>query len=1129
MKKLMHLRERRRIQYERNNKNNFVDIGNFSLYTRWEYVYDGDTLPDDTSLGADAWQLMGDNSLAEVTDQRELHIDDVGTNHCFFLYNIADSALMQQATIEARVKVLSQSGVSFEVLFGMQDGSNSKWLDLFPDHIMLNGAGTTYDVDMTEYHILRMVRDAGDIRIYVDDLEVISEPYVGAGESWIGFIFGAGCTSCTSEQYWDYVAFTTQGSFSPEELPSYATLRDSPDLAYGPKPANGSLFPYTWANLTWTDGLSAVTHDVYLSDNFADVNDGTPGSPGFMGNQAGTSLVVGFPGFAIPDGLAPGTTYYWRVDEVNEADPNSPWKGNVWSFLVPSNIAYAPDPADGAGFVDPNATLNWTAGNDAKLHTFYIGDSYDDVDNATGGPTVTVANYAPDTLETDKTYYWRVDEFDGLTTRKGDVWSFTTQPTIAVHSDPDLVAWWTFDEGEGTTALDWSGHGNHATLVGSRWVTEAALGDTALQIGAYGAIQNLSYAASDLTAVTVTAWIRTIDALTQYIVSFDRDEYYRLEIDGSGGGPGQVGWDVMTSSGQVDYGSVTRVDDGVWHHVCGVFDNGRLTIYIDGVAEPSATGGPTFGSGNTRFGFIGSNSEATVFDGNRAGGSPIGGEVDDIRIYHRALTQEEIVLVMRGDPRLAWAPSPADDSTPDVDSATPLSWSAGNDASSHEVYFGADKDAVKNADTSDTTGVYRGRQDATIFTPAEGVEWGAGPFYWRIDENNADGTVTTGLVWTFTVADFLLVDDFESYTDNDAANEAIWQSWIDGFGVPTNGSRAGNEFPPYAEQTIVNGGVQSMPLFYDNTAGTSDSRVELTLTAPRDWTAHGVGVLSLWFRGYPASVGSFTEGPVGTFTMTAGGADISGGADEFHFAYRTLTGPGTIIARVDSVTDTHAWAKAGVMIRETLDPDSSHAMAFVTPAQGVVFEYRIGTGQSNVGAAGQDAGITAPHWVKLERDVAGFFTASQSTNGSSWTPIGGTISQNIPMASTVYIGLALTSHKTSTTAEAKFSNVTTTGNVGAQWTNQDIGILANAAEPLYVALSNASGTTAVVTSSDANASVMDAWNEWIIDLSEFANQGLNLANIDKIAIGLGTQGNAAAAGGSGTMFIDDITLGRSTP
>jgi len=190
----------------------------------WEYIYEGDILPDDPALGDDAWELKGDNKFAEVTDNNELHIDDVGENHCFFLYNLTDINLMQQATIEARVKVLSQEGsANFEVLVGMQDGSRSQWLDLFPDHILLNNTGSTYDVDMTDYHVLRMVRDVGDIYIYVDDEEVIGEAYNGAGESWIGFIFGAGCTACKSEQYWDYLVFTTEGGFSPEELPSYAS------------------------------------------------------------------------------------------------------------------------------------------------------------------------------------------------------------------------------------------------------------------------------------------------------------------------------------------------------------------------------------------------------------------------------------------------------------------------------------------------------------------------------------------------------------------------------------------------------------------------------------------------------------------------------------------------------------------------------------------------------------------------------------------------------------------------------------------------------------------------------------------------------------------------------------------
>ncbi len=892
----------------------------------------------------------------------------------------------------------------------------------------------------------------------------------------------------------------------------------------GPEPEDGTILESTWANLKWKPGDFAVSHDMYFGTSFDDVNNGAEGT--FVGNMAGTFQVVGFPGFPAGDGLLPGTTYYWRIDEVNDANSSSPWKGEIWSFFVPPRTAYQPAPADTANFVASDVTLTWKAGFDGKLHSVYFGDNADDVANATGALPQTDATFAPGALEMEKTYYWRVDEFDGAATHKGNVWSFTTLPAIALAADPNLIAWWTFDEGMGDTALDWSGHGNHGILFGPTWTIPGVLGDAAVNFtgSARVAIQNLTYASTDNEEVTVSLWIRTPVWNSQYIASFDRDQYWRVGININGVGPGLVGWHVMTSNGQVDLSSTTRVDNGAWHHVCGVFDNGRMTVYIDGQAEGSVTSGTTFGTGNTRFGILGVNNNATEFNGATGIGSPLAGDLDDMRIYDRALTQEEIVIVMRGDPLLAWAPSPSDGSTPDIDNATPLTWTAGDSASSHEVYFGADRDAVKNADTSDTTGIYRGGQSGTSFTPAEGVEWGAGPFYWRVDENNTDGTVTTGKVWSFAVADFILVDDFESYTDNDAANEAIWQSWIDGFGVPTNGSQAGNEFPPYAEQAIVNSGSQSsqsMPLSFNNTAGVTDSRAEMTLTAPRDWTAHGVGVLSLWFRGYPQSVGSFTEGPGGTYTITAAGADISGSADEFHFAYRTLTGAGSIVARVDSIVDTHPWAKAGVMIRETLDAGSKHAFACVTPGQGVASQGRTVTDSASFST--NETGITAPHWVKLERDVAGNFTASHSTNGSSWQPVGGAIPTNIPMDGTVYVGLALTSHAATSTCEAKFSNVTVTGTAAAQWAHQDVGILSNNAEPLYVALSNSNGTSATVVNDDPAAATIDTWTQWRIDLTSFADQGVNLTDVDKIAIGLGGQG---AAGGTGTVFIDDVQLNR---
>jgi hypothetical protein len=112
------------------------------------------------------------------------------------------------------------------------------------------------------------------------------------------------------------------------------------------------------------------------------------------------------------------------------------------------------------------------------------------------------------------------------------------------------------------------------------------------------------------------------------------------------------------------------------------------------------------------------------------------------------------------------------------------------------------------------------------------------------------------------------------------------------------------------------------------------------------------------------------------------------------------------------------------------------------------------------------------------------------------------------------------------TCQAVFSNVTTTGSVNGQWAHQDIGIASNAAEPLYVAVSNAAGNPAVIVHNDPAAAQIDIWTEWIIPLQAFADQGIVLTNVDRIAIGLGTRGNTTAPGGSGKMFIDDIRLYR---
>ena len=326
-----------------------------------------------------------------------------------------------------------------------------------------------------------------------------------------------------------------------------------------------------------------------------------------------------------------------------------------------------------------------------------------------------------------------------------------------------------------------------------------------------------------------------------------------------------------------------------------------------------------------------------------------------------------------------------------------------------------------------------------------------------------------------------------------------------------------------------------MPLFYDNNqqGKFKYSEAELTLTYPRDWTENGVSTLTIWFRGNPAGL---LEEPAGTYTMTASGADIWGTADEFRYAWKQLSGAGTISAQVLSVQNTDPWAKAGVMIRETLDPGSEFAFVCVTPGNGLNFQARLTTGAGATSdssptlvATAEQMAITAPYWVKLERDTAGNFNGYYSSDGVSWQAMAWN-PQRISMPTNVYIGLALTSHSSGVTCTAGFSNVQTTGTVTPMiWNHEAIGaaMASNGAEPMYVALNG----SAVVFHDNPNAALIDTWTQWNIDLfapGGFADQGVNLANVNTIAIGFGDKKNPQP-GGSGKAYFDDIRLYAPSP
>jgi hypothetical protein len=201
----------------------------------------------------------------------------------------------------------------------------------------------------------------------------------------------------------------------------------------------------------------------------------------------------------------------------------------------------------------------------------------------------------------------------------------------------------------------------------------------------------------------------------------------------------------------------------------------------------------------------------------------------------------------------------------DVEHTPVLTWSPGVYAASHQVFFGADKDAVKNADTSSPEYKGSGNLGSESYEPGK-LEWNT-TYYWRIDEANnvSPDSPWTGNIWSFTTANFFIVDDFEDYG---AGNNEIWWAWIDGLGYASHptlpahpgngtGSMVGDETTgSYMEETIVHGGGKSMPVLYDNNqqGKLKYSEVEMTLTYPRDWTEKGVNTLTIWFRGDAANV-----------------------------------------------------------------------------------------------------------------------------------------------------------------------------------------------------------------------------------------------------------------------------------
>jgi len=413
----------------------------------------GDTAFDSSGKGNDG--ILGPEGDPEWVDGiigGAIELD--GNDDYIQINSIADDLTDNNFTVSAWIKTTmtgdgnvigaNDSGSGHQFIFGVAGNGTL----LVEAHSNINNYPPV--INDGEWHFIAYVRDGTTAYAFTDGELVGTETPDGNPAGQVRWSIGQEWDDTPSDEFTGLVDDVHFFNHPLTEDEIQRVMKGGGFvLSSRPEPADGAVIYDTGVNLTWKTGDFAVSHNIYLGKNFDDVNDGTGGT--FRGNQVDALFAVGLPGSPYPDGLVHGTTYYWRIDEVNEADPNSPWKGDVWSFTISPKTAYSPGPADGAELVDLDLRLSWAIGFDAKLHYIVFGDDFDEVSNTdVGMPIGDNTNYNPGPLKMAKIYYWRVDEFDGADTHKGQVWSFTTIGAVsgpnpadgAVDVKPSVILTW---------------------------------------------------------------------------------------------------------------------------------------------------------------------------------------------------------------------------------------------------------------------------------------------------------------------------------------------------------------------------------------------------------------------------------------------------------------------------------------------------------------------------------------------------------------------------------------------------------------------------------------------------------------------------------------------------------------
>ena len=382
--------------------------------------------------------------------------------------------------------------------------------------------------------------------------------------------------------------------------------------------------------LNWVAAYAdSRSFNVYYGKTSEDVNNSQPGS---LLNDTVLAQVSGLTSLVV--NVDPGSTYYWRVDVVGSAVYKDP---KIHTFTTAIGNSYNFDPADGQTGLAPNKTVfSWTPGSLAVTgYNVFLGTDQTNVANGTNGTLVsslqTDTSYRPTpTLAENTTYFWRIEDVR-TPIYSSEVMTFTT----GTNTDPNLVGHWHFDNVTDTSVPDMSGNNHTGTMVGNASITDdLQMGKVLTLDGTGDYVRVFDYKGiAGAASRTICAWIKTSKTGANY--------------------QGIVAWGQSTTGKSWDfvvYDSKLRqmaynnnrtgssiVTDGNWHHVASVFGGGdfnTVKVYVDGIEDVLTGASVTVDTGNTR--------DLRIGDTDSLGSRQFNGMIDDVRLYNRVLTAQEI-------------------------------------------------------------------------------------------------------------------------------------------------------------------------------------------------------------------------------------------------------------------------------------------------------------------------------------------------------------------------------------------------------------------------------------------------------------------------------------------------------